>query len=389
MKRILVTAGPVYGRLDDNKLVSNRARGLWATDYARWLVQQGRDYQVTLLVPDLLFAATWQRCRLLDETSALTILTHEGFTDYQQRCQALAPHLDAAVLAAAVVNWIPAAPITGKMPTAGYQPGDQIMVPFVLAPRVIDTMKAANPKLTLIGCKMTAGAPYANLITAAYETLLHAHANAIVANDLTELPAKTVVHPDHTEIEFNVKREPYRFYRYLTDLIEDEHYTTILSDGNWRRFDTATRATTRFTRTVNHHRDAFQPRHPGHDRVFGAVATRLDTGWLCSPREKGAAFTVDDAVYVPHLDHHARQINAWHHKATLNAPLLIRHLDYYPAAAGVIHLHRQLPDVPTEPYAPPGTVRDSQRTIPGPIYNIAGHGCIACVDENGALWNRS
>ena len=30
MKRILITAGSVYAKLDDNKIVSNRARGTWA-----------------------------------------------------------------------------------------------------------------------------------------------------------------------------------------------------------------------------------------------------------------------------------------------------------------------------------------------------------------------
>lgn len=37
----------------------------------------------------------------------------------------------------------------------------------------------------------------------------------------------------------------------------------------------------------------------------------------------------------------------------------------------------QLPDVPTLPYAPPGTVRDNNRILPDcPAFNIKGHGFI-------------
>ena len=34
------------------------------------------------------------------------------------------------------------------------------------------------------------------------------------------------------------------------------------------------------------------------------------------------------------------------------------------------------------PYAPPGTVRDNERPILGPVFNIELHGFIACLDEN-------
>lgn len=52
----------------------------------------------------------------------------------------------------------------------------------------------------------------------------------------------------------------------------------------------------------------------------------------------------------------------------------------------MLHLHEQLPGVPTVPYAPPGTVRDNEREIPGPVFNIEGHGFIACLDDNLDIW---
>ena len=50
MKRVLITAGTVYGPLDANKLVGNRVRGLWATQFAGYLSAKG--HEVTLLLPD-------------------------------------------------------------------------------------------------------------------------------------------------------------------------------------------------------------------------------------------------------------------------------------------------------------------------------------------------
>jgi hypothetical protein len=50
-KKILVTAGCVYGNLDSNKLVSNRAQGIWAAKFAQWLHYQG--HHVALVVADI------------------------------------------------------------------------------------------------------------------------------------------------------------------------------------------------------------------------------------------------------------------------------------------------------------------------------------------------
>jgi len=47
---VLITAGGVYGRLDDNKLVGNRVRGIWACRFAGYLASKG--HFVSLLVPD-------------------------------------------------------------------------------------------------------------------------------------------------------------------------------------------------------------------------------------------------------------------------------------------------------------------------------------------------
>ena len=117
MKRVLVTAGAVPPPLDANKLVSNRVRGLWATHFVRYLLE--RKYAVTLVIPDTLQNP-------LDHYKNLTVVQHKGFWDYQEKCLALATQHEAAIMAAAVVNWIPAEPYPAKMPTKGFKERDII-----------------------------------------------------------------------------------------------------------------------------------------------------------------------------------------------------------------------------------------------------------------------
>ena len=385
MKSILISAGPVYGSLDPNKIVSNRSRGIWALKFAEYLREFRQDWgnvdvQVILLVPDILFSKE----QVLDLTmQGIKVIQHKGYHDYRAKCLELAPMVNAFVSAAAVVNWIPAGPypLPSKMETHGYKEGDVIQVPFMLAPRVITEMKRENPKLTVIGCKLLTGATQEALIDAAYEgVLIPARCNVVVANDLSKLKSKYLVYPDRSVVEYQVNDTD--FYRALLDVLLDEHYQT------WGAGRGATeeerkgieKACKKFDSLVDKYRDGFVPVAGG--RVFGSLAVQvpgLEWIWLCSPREKGAQFTSKDAVLVYGVDYDGKKVFAeGEKKATLNAPLLIRTGSLHMAGA-VLHLHEQLPGVPTVPYAPPGTARDNNREIPGPVFNIKGHGFIKCL----------
>lgn len=382
--KILISAGAVYGRLDDNKLVSNRSRGIWAEKFAEYLCNAG--HQVTLLVADTYRIDSQSGGRVQgDWRDNLIVGRHKGFDEYLSLCQIMAPDMDAAVMASAVVNWIPAEPIRGKMLTKGYKAGDRIDIPFYLAPHVIDEMRKINPKLTLIGCKMLSKASHEELITAAYDVVLRAKCNVVVANDLSDLHKKflvyqdRVVRPHHTN---NVGD----FYDELYQVLQDTHYHTIMQrvgsafigtpEGFEPTFDV-------FEKIRLKYKDRFTHRVAGEDKVFGAICNPipldLGTTYQLSPREKGAAFTSADSVEVLYVDKTNVGVNGIS-KATLNAPLLIRVAKAY-GNRPVLHLHEQLPGYPTVPYAPPGTVRDNDRDIPGPVFNIEGHGFIACLDD--------
>lgn len=398
---ILISAGCVYGRLDDNKLVGNRVRGIWACKFAGYLASKG--HFVSLLVPDTMpkfeefhtlvgeYSGRGPLCREglgLMSPGAIEVIRHNGYESYAAKCYKLALTHDAAVMAAAVVNWIPKEPFAGKMPTKGYKERDEISIPFYLAPRVINRMKALNPKITLIGCKMLSGSTFDELIDAAYHVVLDARCNVVVANDMqTGLRGKHLVYQDRTAQTFDNDFEG--FFKALEAVVLDEHYRTVQVEADDRWAPEILLAMRQFDRIVDKHRDRFVKRTADGDKVFGAVAVQVgsvggDGGWLVSPREKGSLFTSADAVWVRdvHYGEHLVKV-AGGGKATLNAPLLIR-VATLTNATSVLHLHEQLPDVPTLPYAPPGTVRDSNREIlfiqPHlTSFNIEGHGFVTAT----------
>jgi len=376
MKKVLITAGPVYGKLDDNKLVSNRVRGLWACRFARYLGERG--HHVTLLVPRTMTRVMVQQHTGSDPCAGSILITHhDGFENYRDKCCELAPEMNAAVMAAAVVNWIPAKPFKGKMPTDGFQAGDIIDIPFVLAERVIDGMKTRNPELTLIGCKMLSGTTETQLLDTAYEkVLIAARCNVVLANDMrVGLKRKWLVYPDGSRFLYDSNFD--MMYADLLAAITDIHYRT-----EWERTAyPVAESGTLFDDIVQANWEGFVRRSSGSDRVFGSVY--VPTGdialGIASPREKGALFSAKDAVVIESIEDRVVKVTG-PNKATLNAPLLVRVAQKYPKARAVLHQHSQLPDVPTVEYAPPGTVRDNERNIPGPVFNIEGHGFIRCIE---------
>lgn len=388
--KVLVTAGTVYGRLDANKLVGNRVRGIWACGFAGYLSTFG--HEITLLIPDTMprfdklngmVGTHWKnRGPLCREghggrPGAIEVVRQTGYYDYRRKCNAMALTHDCAVMAAAVVNWIPAEPYEGKMPTEGYDEGAIIKVPFFLAPRVIQDMKRVNPKLTLIGCKMLVGVSEETLVDAAYDVLLKSRCNVVVGNDMGRgLRRKILVYKDRSVHEYVDDFD--RFYEDLRAVIEDTYYSTSSTGLPETLAKNCPAAPTLFNSIVESNRSRFIPVEGG--RVYGSVAINCGLeGWLVSPREKGKMFTAADAVAVVAIDWERNIVITQSGKATLNAPLLIRYALKYGHKA-VVHFHEEIEGLPTLPYAPPGTVRDNNRNLPetglGAGFNIKGHGCV-------------
>ena len=117
---------------------------------------------------------------------------------------------------------------------------------------------------------------------------------------------------------------------------------------------------------------------PTHGELrFGSIAMRSQGGtFLTTSRGKNelASFTRFTTAPNNHVIYPSQGP-----KASLNAPLLARILQANPDVHCVVHGHVQWPNLPTQPYAPPGTVRDTDRDVSQP-FNIEGHGCFLFPD---------
>lgn len=384
-KKILITAGPVYGRIDDNKIISNRTRGIWAIRLARWLAEE-HSCEVKLLVADTLDTPGIEDYANLKGGGCVQVIRQNGYYDYAEKCVRYAAEVDAAVMAAAVLNYIPETTYDGKLPAKA----DRIALHFILAPKVINEMKKVNPKMTLIGCKLLFSDDEETLVDAAYKVVLAAKCNMVIANDgKLGLKKKFLVHQDRTVIRLDNDFDA--LYENIRKHIEDEHWTTDLQKEDRTRNLLASK---QFLGVIERYEDKFIRREADKDFVFGSIAVRSpnigfeEKEFLVSPREKAEDFDHWDAG-VCSFDFKTRKIKAWAKKVTLNAPLLVRHLNMYEDAVAVVHYHAPKKDdpgikglLPVAPYAPPGTWRDNNRDIPGPCYYIEGHGWIIALDKD-------
>ncbi len=179
MARILITGGPVGAKLDAVKIVTNRFRGGRMAMLADMLWSQGHD--VTYLT---------SKGAKVPKKVKLTI--HDGFIDYLEKVPRLSIKHDMVICGAAVANLIPEPPwdFTEKFPSHDYREGDLIHVPFRVAPRVINEVKKANPRCTLVGFKALTGVSDEELVRAATTVVRDARADVVVANDTNNLDRK-------------------------------------------------------------------------------------------------------------------------------------------------------------------------------------------------------
>jgi hypothetical protein len=137
---------------------------------------------------------------------------------------------------------------------------------------------------------------------------------------------------------------------------------------------------------LDRYRNRFLKDFAGGGYAFGSVAVRQPHELMfTTPRVKHSQLTSNNCV-VTRVDLGDRTIFTQRGlKATMNAPLMWQMLQLHGAAAAVIHLHEDMPDVPTLDYAPPGTVRDSIRGDLPKAFNIRGHGLVACLNRYGDI----
>ena len=187
MKTILVTCGPIPGRLDSVKYITNRFKGGLSFRTAQELSFENK---VTIL--------KWKYTDITGITPfQLANINVVNINDVYDYYNYIASHqFDCYILAAAVANLIPSNPWEGKFPSHNFKEGDVFEIKFTIAPRAIDIVKQKWPKSTLIGYKLFDGTEE-ELIKAGFETLNHSRANCVFANHpATAKNEKIVLLPD-------------------------------------------------------------------------------------------------------------------------------------------------------------------------------------------------
>lgn len=357
--KILVTGGPVHGKLDSVKLITNRFKGGLMADLALKLSHLGAD--VTYLYSP--------EAGAIAPDASIRRVIHAGFDDYEKIVKALSPSMDAVVLGAAVANLIPVKQFPGKFPSHNYKPGDIIPIDFMIAPRIVDMVKSVAPDVHLFAFKLLSNVAMDDLIAAAYGILLESKATAVIANDTSSILDKFIVTKERA---VHAVSNDY-LAEWIWDAINDEYYSTILQDMELEAgWEDETRA------LVEKWKEKFISVETG--LIFGTVAKRHGNRFVTTGRGK---HETESFSYVASVDDVSRVVTVAGQKASLNAPLLAKMFEN-PAVDHVVHYHEQVAGIPTYPYALPGTRRDTDRKNET-SFNIADHGCILLFDKNGDM----
>ena len=328
IKTILISCGPIPGKLDSVKYITNRFEGglafKTAESLASFRLQRESEYEITIL--------KWKYTEY-DNKLRLNVVNVDDI--YQYYDYIVNNEFDVYILAAAVANLIPSTPWEGKFPSHNYKVGDIFNIEFTIAPRSIDEVKKRYPKSTLIGYKLYDG-DEETLINAGYETLVHSKANCIFCNHpSTAKNEKIALLPDGSvhKMDWN---EHIQFIRRILQLrwysIEVKEMEAVDEQLNLK---------------LKKLLDVIKVKKGDYE--FGTVATYINNQLVTTSRgKKGNLFVKAENVNNDDLKIVGQ-------KMTLNAPILNYILSRREGYI-VLHGHRQLKgDVKTIPYYFDGT----------------------------------
>ena len=359
MKKIIISAGPMPAKLDSVKIVTNRFKGRLTVHAAEQL-----SLHESLHIEIVKWRGTNVSFRYPESADRITITEVDDLFDYREYIRLASA--DAYVLAAAVSNLAPANPWPGKFPSHNYRVGEEFDVRFKIAPRIIDEVKVAHPRSTLIGYKLFDG-PENELLAAGWETLCNSRANVIFCNHpATAAREKIALMPDGTQERMSFDQH----IGFIERVINLQWYTTITLEQD-------------FAHPWQADMDSLL-HQIGVEKapyVFGTVAVRDEEGFITTTRGKRGPSRYCRVFAV---DHASRVIKA-SNRATLNAPFIEKLLALHPTCNWVIHAHRQISAVNTYPYSFSGTMEETQlaETLSPAerIFNVENHGYYAVFES--------
>jgi len=325
-RSIVISAGPIPGRLDSVKYITNRFKGGLAFKTAEML---SHEFDVTIV-----------KWKYADYKGDLKVVNIEDVDEYMEY---MTTHeFDHYILAGAVANLVPVNPWEGKFPSHNYSVGEEFDIKFTIAPRIIDEIKKKFPRSTLIGYKLFDGSEE-ELIEAGWETLISSRSNAVFCNTpKTAKTKKIMILPDGSihKMTFDEHIEK------MKEIFELKWYSTKVFDfeGELDKHKNKIKKLSELLKKIKTKREPYE---------FGTVAHRLTEGSMVTTTRGKRE---DGFCKIFHINHSIREVFSTH-KATLNAPFLEMLFDEYPDKKVILHGHIQLENIETLPYVFDGTMQ--------------------------------
>lgn len=173
-RRILVTAGPTWVRIDAVRHIANLSSGRTGLLIARRLADAGAEVWL-LFGPGRCSVSDSDRTRM----HVVDFVTYDDLHEAISRAAA-ARCFDALVHSAAVSDYRPISESTGKLPS-----GDEGLV-LNLAPtaKIVDLVRPLDPDVLLVKFKLEVGRSVEELLAIAESSRRRSAADLVVANDL-------------------------------------------------------------------------------------------------------------------------------------------------------------------------------------------------------------
>ncbi len=328
-KTVIISAGPIPGRLDSVKFITNRFKGGLSFMIAKKLFLS--DFDVTII--------KWKFTTITPTPYGdINVVNIDDVYDYMEY---MTTHeYDAYILAGAVANLIPVNPWDGKFPSHNYKVGEEFNIKFTIAPRIIDEIKKKYPRSTLIGYKLFDGTEE-ELINAGWETLTNSKSNVVFCNTPeTAKSEKIMLLPDGSihKMTFN------EHIKKIKEILNLEWYSTSLSGDKSElvNYENETGNLSKLLEKIKVSREPYE---------FGTVAHKLKDGNIITTTRGKRE---DGFCKIHNIDHHKNKVYATH-KATLNVPFLDLLFSNFNNKKIILHGHKQLEDVETIPYIFDGT----------------------------------
>lgn len=335
MKHILISVGPIPGKLDSVKIITNKFKGGLAAMTAKELAKKRPSDKITVV--------KWNDTPFYKpeepELKNIEIVNVDDFFAYEKFI--LNNKFDAYILAAAVANLIPKTPWEGKFPSHNYKEGDEINIPFIIANRVIAHVKEKFPRSTLIGYKLFDGTEE-ELIKAGWGLLVETKANAVFCNNpKTAKEKKICLMPDGAKIELGFEEH----INFINRIIDLKWYKTEIIADSKPKFEKQEE----FIKILDKTAEKFPP------YMFGCFACRAGEGFYTTTR--GKKEIKNNFAYVYRVDHKNKIVFA-DKKASLNAPLLDMIFSITQSKI-IVHAHKKI-DVEQLDYVFSGTNEEDE-----------------------------